>query len=68
MEKKFVHKNFEVSFNLCHQLGTYGSLALPFYVDWWYSKDFLGNKNFDISVYFLCFRFSVEIWKWNKGE
>jgi len=71
MEKQFVHKNWEVSFSLCHQLGTYGNFALPFHVSWWYSNDVLGafgNRNFEISVYFLCFRFGVDIWKWRKGE
>ena len=68
MLKRFVHKNWEVTFSLCHQLGIYGGFALPLGVGLWYSKDVLGNKNFEIGVYFLCFRFDVEIWKWNKGE
>lgn len=68
MEKQIIYKNWEFTFNVCHLLGISGGVALPFGFNWWASTDAKKNKNWDFSLYFLCFALHVEIWKWAKGE
>jgi len=43
-----------------------GYLALPLGITWWSAGKLPYNRCFSIGVDFLCFHFSIEIWKWRK--
>lgn len=59
--------NPEYTITICHNWTRYcGELALPFKLSWWNSIDAMDNKCNEMSITFLCFRFGLEIWKWQK--
>lgn len=60
-------KNPEFTFSICSLHNWYsGELALPFKLSWWNSVDTNGYGCYDIAITFLCFRFGLEIWRWEK--
>jgi hypothetical protein len=60
-------KNPEYSISICSNHNWWsGELALPVKLSWWNVTDAVGNKNNDIAITFLCFRFGLEIWRWKK--
>lgn len=40
--------------------------ALPLSIDGWNFYDGIDNKCYGIDVDFLCFHFSIEIWRWTE--
>jgi len=62
-------KNPEYTISVCSNHNWFsGELALPIKLAWWNHVDALGNKNNDVSVTFLCFCFSLEIWRWKNDK
>lgn len=62
-----IGKNPEFTFSAWFDCtGWSGNIALPFSISWWNTVDVVKNRNIDISIHFLCFGFSLEIWFWNK--
>lgn len=62
-------KNPEYTISVCSNFNWYsGELALPIKLAWWYSSDMRDNKNYDIAITFLCFRFGLEIWRWKNAK
>ena len=59
--------NPEYTITICHNWAWHsGELALPIKLSWWNSVDAKDNKCNEIAITFLCFRFGLEIWRWNK--
>lgn len=60
-------KNTEYTITICSNHNWYsGELALPIKLSWWNCSDAKNNKCNDIAITFLCFYFSLEIWRWEK--
>jgi len=58
-----IGKNPEFTFLACiNARWWYGSIALPFGLSWWYCADSEVGKNYEITMTFLCFHFSLEVW------
>lgn len=59
--------NPEYSISICSLHNWWGGeLALPIKLSWWNITDAIGNKNNEISITILCFRFSLEIWRYDR--
>ncbi len=41
-------------------------LALPLQIGCLFYNDVKGNKNYSVSIHFLCFGIEFEIWRWKK--
>lgn len=62
-----IGKNPEFTFSMCmnsHRHGGY--IALPLELSWWNMLDCVNNRNISISLQFLCFNFTAEMWRWAK--
>ena len=59
--------NPEYSISMCSLHNWWsGELALPIKLSWWNIIDAAGNRNNEISITILCFRFSLEIWRYSR--
>lgn len=65
---QIVRKKWDLTFTACHNLGTFGHIALLFEINWWFSTDVGGNKCREISFSFLCFTCFFEYWRWNLAR
>ena len=64
-----IGKNPEFTFAIWFSIAKWsGDIALPLDLSWWNVKDVKGNRNIDVTIRFLCFGFSLEIWKWIGDE
>ena len=60
MEKQW-GKNPEYTIDLCINWDLW---AILFSIGWWKYEDVKDNKNFSLTIDFLCIRFYLEIWRW----
>ncbi|KKM74779.1 hypothetical protein LCGC14_1396860 [marine sediment metagenome] len=61
METTIEIKNTEITFGTCINWSFWN---IGF--DWWGVARLKGNKNLDINLNILCFRFYVKIWRWKR--
>ena len=62
-----IGKNPEFTFSVCFSCAWWGGeIALPLKLSWWNHNGVGNNKNREISISILCFRFGLEIWFWEK--
>jgi len=59
-------KKWDLTCLIYCNIGTFGHIALPFEISWWFSVDAEGNKCREISFSFLCFACCLEYWNWSS--
>jgi len=61
-------KKWDFGCVICCDFGTFGRMALPLEIVWWFSIDGCGNKCREISFNFLCFAIHFEYWRWKNEK
>lgn len=62
-----IGKNLESSLTAWFDAACWsGNIALPLNISWWNIKTADNCRNIDISIHFLCFGLSLEIWKYGR--